>query len=260
MKRKNWIWLCLIAVILLGAFLFPKLLIWIEQLRAEEQVLTYGTGTLLNFEELGLAEKQQLLASGDLAVLGDIGEEPDADQSILPAFFKELDKLYEYGAIDVVFYNVLTELFFDSKAEDCIAYDSLEMHSFRYYAVTSAFGDAYAYVDAETGKILSLCCRYYAEEILFSGTNDTKGDSTYEAQIRSWAEYYGMTVESLRNYDFSESADYAAGEVAPIVSCTLRDGAGIIFRFGLTFHVYENGLFWQSLNDAEGFAQMAEAE
>ena len=184
---KRWIWLLVVLAILLCSFLFPRIMLRITEKDMESRVLTYGTGTLLNFDVLTLGEKQSLLSSSMTQTITD-SDISDEEYALLQETLSvELKKLVEFEAISHSFSDYLLTELSGAKVMSFRIYDSNGKSSFLYYNLFTDY--AHVLLDKETGKILS-----------FGTYRDPKPEGyQWDHFLRSIAEYYGMSVNNLES-------------------------------------------------------------
>ena len=232
--EKRWIWILTVLGILLSAFLFPRVMLWITQRNAEKEVLTYGTGTLLNFDVLTLGEKQMLLSSPSVSVISsrtDIDSAAKARNKLI----EELQKLKEFGAISSSAYDLFSSAFSTSKVQFCKAYDRNGQMSFHYYELNKSEEEVTALLDIETGKLLSLGgfpdydIHFYEAE-----RTDVKDPYGWETTLRSWAEYYGMTVQNISIFSFAVTKS----DQVILASCRFRGEVNAEFGYAICLNKY----------------------
>ena len=222
--RNKWLWLAVVLAVVIAAFLFPRVMLWMEQKNAQDYVLSHGMGTLLNFDELKLSEKQSLLAKGSLTYV----EEQDANTGeILEDFYSELETLHSCGALSEGIYALSLEAFASDRVTLSVrrALDSAGA-SFHLCEITGEM--ASAYYDTETGKVLGLA--FYNGIDVFSAFYDAESKAVapaenLQAQLRSWAEYYGMRAGVLVVNDL-QGASFSA-----FAQCTMHDSTDGSFTF-----------------------------
>ncbi len=244
--RSKWIWLAVVLAIVIAAFLFPRIMLWIEQENAQDYVLSHGMGTLLNFDELKLSEKQRVLASGTLTF---VEEQGAIEKELLEAFYLEIETLHACGALSNGFYAACVDVFATEtvRADVQHALDSTGA-SFRVYTLRA--GPVSAYYDAETGKILNLV--FYSawlESLLPYEDAEKKGGSLsagLQAQLRSWAEYYGVRADDLSDKEWNNDV------FSLFAQCTMYDSTGGSFSFGAGITGEDGSIFFGAVpNETE---------
>ncbi len=216
---KRWIWLLIVLAVLLLAFMFPRIMLLIMEKDIEKQVLTYGTGTLLNFDAMTIGEKQALLSDPDVTVLRE-GLSSQAAEDIRLAMDRELQVLVQCGAIPAVAYDSIAVALQEGELTSSKAYDPYGKNVFYFYTLEER--GSYIRLDHETGKILSM------------GTALADGsaisDASCEVHLRSWAEYFDMSVSDLIVTSFDGAQD-APGAYA---SCKLSGSANSSCYFSVS--------------------------
>lgn len=243
--RSKWIWLAVVLAIVIAAFLFPRIILWIEQKNAQDEVLTHGMGTLLNFDALKLSEKQRVLTSGTLTF---VEEQGTMEKELLEDFYLEIETLHACGALSNGFYAACVDVFATEAVTSKVwhALDSTGA-SFRVYTLRA--GPVSAYYDAETGKILNLAF-YDGSESLLPYEDAEKMDGSLsaglQAQLRSWAEYYGVRAD-----DFSDT-EWNNDIFSMFTQCTMYDSTGGSFSFGTGVSGEDGSIFFGSVpNETE---------
>jgi len=224
---KRWVWSLIIIGVLLLAFLFPRIMLLIMEKDIEAQVLTYGTGTLLNFDAMTVGEKQSLLSDPDVTI---IREELSAQESniICTLMEEELQLLTQCGAIPHSVYDSLWAELRNEEILSCKAYDPNGKNLFYFYSLETQ--DSFIRLDHDAEKILSL------------GTYISRGDladTSCEAQLRSWAEYFGMSVSHLILSSPEESAD----SQDHTASCQLTGSANSSCYYSVSLDSHTN--YWK---------------
>lgn len=222
--RNKWLWFAVVLAIVIAAFLFPRVMLWIEQKNAQDYVLRHGMGTLLNFNELKLSEKQSLLASEKLTLVEEQNVDTDA---LLKGFYSELELLHTCGALNEELYSLSCELF----SRDMVTV-------YTYHAFDTTGGSfrlcelrgrtANACYDMETGKILRLALHSGTEAFLIFSEAEEKSvtpTQSLQAQLRSWAEYYGMRAGDITPTDLQD------GTIILFAQCAMHDGTDGSFTF-----------------------------
>ena len=224
---KRWIWILIILGVLLLAFLFPRIMLLVMEKDIESRVLTYGTGTLLNFDAMTIGEKQSLLSDPDVSI---IREELSAQESniIRTLAERELQFLTRCGAIPQSVFDSLWAEFRNEEILSCKAYDPNGKNLFYFYSMETH--GAFLRLDHDTEKILALGTYISQEDI---------GDTSGEAQLRSWAEYFGMSVSHL-NLSSQEGSDDHQNRTA---SCQLTGSANSSCYYSVSLNPHTN--YWK---------------
>lgn len=195
---KRWIWLLIVLSVLLLAFLFPRIMLLIMEKDMEDHVLTYGTGTLLNFDAMTMGAKQSLLSDPDVTIIREVLSPPDAEEK-KTTISLELQHLADCGAISITAYDALSNSLQDGEVWSCKAYDPNGKNVFYFYSLEG--NRSYIKLDHESEKILSIGA-YIVGDPDFT-------EESCEIRLRSWAEYYGMSVSDLVAYSHEASTDTA---------------------------------------------------
>ncbi len=221
---KRWIWLLIVITILLLALLFPRIMLLIMEKDMEDQVLTYGTGTLLNFDALTLGEKQTLLSDPDVTIIQE-AVSPDKGETVKDSINKELQLLANCGGI--VAYEELWASVQEEDVRSCKAYDPNGKNLFYFYSVKS--DSFYIRLDHESGKILSLGA--YTENAI--------GPGEFQAgtRLRSWAEYFGMSITDLAVYSQDSATPDTYGD------CKLTGSGNSSCYFSVSLDPYSG--YWE---------------
>lgn len=215
--RNKWLWLIIVLAIVIAAFLFPRVMLWIEQSNAQDYVLSHGMGTLLNLNELKLSEKQNLLAHGTATF---VQEDADADE-YLEKFYLELEALYQCGALSEAQYSAFAWEMVEANVQRALDATGA---SFRLCMFSGR--ETSAYYDIETGKIL--CLAFYngmRSDMAFEDHKDISAVNSLQAQLRSWAEYYGMRADAF------VVTDMQGNSFSLTTQCTMTDSTGESFSF-----------------------------
>ena len=207
---KRWIWLLIVLTVLLLAFLFPRVMLLIMEKDIEKQVITYGTGTLLNFDAMTLGEKQSLLSDPDMTVIQEGIPREDVEE-LRSTLRHEIQLLGECGAIPVCVYDTLWASLSTGDLKACKAYDPNGKNLFYFYALEA--NGSFIRMDHETSKILSIGA--------FAADAMDSDDGSCEVHLRSWAEYFGMSVNDL----VVTSPDDVSGSSGAHASCKLSGSA-----------------------------------
>ncbi len=243
--RSKWIWLAVVLAIVIAAFLFPRIMLWIEQKNAQDDVLTHGTGTLLNFDTLKLSEKQRVLASGTLTF---VEEQGTMEKELLEDFYLEIETLHDCGALSNGFYAACVDVF-AIEAVTSKVWHALDSTGASFLVYTLRAGPVSAYYDAETGKILNLVFYNGWESLLPYEDAEKMGGSLsagLQAQLRSWAEYYGVRAD-----DFSDT-EWNNDIFSMFTQCTMYDSTGGSFFFGAGVSGEDGSIFFGSVpNETE---------
>ncbi len=206
---KRWIWLLIVIAVLLLAFLFPRIMLLIMEKDIESRVVTYGTGTLLNFDAMTIGEKQSLLSDPDVTIIQEELSNQESED-IISLVDRELQFLTQCGAIPTTVYDSLWSALKDEEVLSCKAYDPNGKNLFYFYTLED--NGSFIRLDHEGEKILSL------------GTYTHQGDfsdTSREIQLRSWAEYFGMSVSNLVVSSHEGSGDLTGNSA----SCKLSGSA-----------------------------------
>ena len=269
MKKAKWLWLLPTVLALVSAFLLPQLLLHFEKSKAAEKMETYAaSNSVLNDGELSIVQKLSLLADGNYSTLVmEKSEGLQTEQEICDAFFAELNKLCECGAIDTDYYQgVLTEFSDGLTMTAFLVVDRIGNIAFQYYEIYAYDGVAFARYDPEAGKILHLADQEYADILvsnlleLESIRNMSGADSILEAIIRAWAEYFGLRAEKITVCDNAFDKAWIEGELNVYLSwCYLYDENGNRFAFALNYQG-DNGILQFSAIPASAADSLAAAE
>ncbi len=225
---KRWIWLVILLSVLILAFLFPRIMLWIIEKDIEKEVLTYGTGTLLNFDALTLSEKQAILASPyTTAFQDDIS--PEEVDSVRETLGQEMELLSNYGGISPATCNYLLEVLGSEIIRSMRAYDPNGDNIVYFYAIEN--DQAFVHLDRESGKILSLGAGLDIEKE-FTAT-------ACETELRSWAEYFGMSVSDLTVHT----------EHDVLAICKLTGSAEVEFYYAILRNPYSNFWLFRSVSE-----------
>ncbi len=230
---KRWSWLLILIFVLILSFLLPRFALWIAEKDMEKKVLTYGTGTLLNFDALTLSEKQKLLANSNITMIEEeiSANEIDAVREILES---EIQLLYNYGGISAEGCSYISDALGSEDIQSKKAYDLNGKNLVYFYSIEN--DAASVHLDKESGKILSLGVNRNAENI-FDATS-------YDTQLRSWAEYFGMSVSDLTVFSENDS------DHIPAV-CKLTGSAAVEFYYAIILDPYLNFCSFRSLDPSD---------
>lgn len=239
MRKRHWIGLALILLILLGAFCFPWLLLRMEQRRAEEQVLTVTEEAQLNVTQLSLTEKQMMLAKDEILVLEETEPNSQACSRLINSALKELEILWRSGAIDEHSYMAAEWNQQTLQVRQCVAFCRENATVFRFYSLCDPDGLISLCLDVDTEKILrvSILEAWVQGEEMLSGVN--KGEASYEVEMQAWAQYYGLRLEGVRQWH--EDVEILRQEAV------LSDDDGQRFVFCKLYNYENGGLGWQSV-------------
>ena len=219
---RRWIFGSVIAFVLVLSFVFPRIMLLIEQANGEEKVLTYGTGTMLKMDGMSLVQKQSHLATPGRNISA--ASVPASDQLRLNnVYLKELETLRDLGAITISTYEDLMNIALHGMVLLCTTFDTHRAESFRYYRIET--GDGYVLIDEDSKKILSL--GFYTPFDTYILMEADESASDMEEMLRSWAEYYSLSLEEI-------SFMNTWREDRPIAQCTFRDLKDR-FIFGFSF-------------------------
>lgn len=268
MKKAKWLWILPTVLALVSAFLLPRLLLYFEKNEAEEMVETYdASNSVLNYGELSIVQKLSLLADGNYSTLV-VEKEVRflTDMEVNDAFFDELNKLYECGAIDADCFNAMVARFSDGLTiTPYLVVDRIGNIAFQYYEIFSYDGWAFAMFDPVEGKILHLVSQEDADMLLSSlleqeSLRDTSGgDSLLEAMVRAWAEYFGLVAEKVTVCDAVQ--EKGSEDLNVYLSwCYLYDDGGNRFAFALYYRTDFGILQFGGISTAEADTLAAAAE
>ena len=225
---KRWIWLLIVLAVLLLAFLFPRIMLLIMEKDIEKQVITYGTGTLLNFDAMTLGEKQSLLSDPDMTVIQEGVPARDTEE-LRSTLYRELQLLGECGAIPSSVYDSMWASLQEEEIKSCKAYDPNGKNLFYFYTLES--NGSFIRLDHETGKILSMGA--------YTTGAPQLSDSSCEVHLRSWAEYFGMTVSDL----VVTSLDGSPDPLGTYASCKLSGSANSSCYYSVSLDPTSN--YWE---------------
>ncbi|MGN1307446.1 MAG: hypothetical protein ACI4V3_07235 [Faecousia sp.] len=270
MKKAKWLWLVPTALALVFAFCLPRILLHFEKKEAAAKVETYdASNSVLNYEDLSIAQKLSLLADGNYSTL--VVEKQVSfltDMEVNNTFFAELDKLYECGAIDPDYYNTMVMHYADGVIiTPYLVVDRIGNIAFQYYEIDSYDGWAFAKYDPEEGKILQLVNQEYADILvsnlleLESISNMSGADSMLEAIIHAWADYFGLVAEKITVCDNALDKAWIEGELNVYLSwCYLYDENGNRFAFALYYQTDYGILQFGGIPASEAKSLTAAAE
>lgn len=222
---KRWIGLLIILSILTFAFFFPRIMLWIMEKDMEDKVLTYGTGTLLNFDALTLGEKQALLSNPEVTIIEESIPSSIAG-NVESMVHVELELLSNCGAITSSTYDFLRIILQDLEIMSCKAYDHNGKNLFYFYSLENE--NAHLRIDQESKKILSLSA--------ISNQSIEASSESCEVQLRSWAEYFGMSVSDLMIN--SENPSFEPERL--FASCKLTGSADSHFYYSVSLDFQSN--------------------
>ena len=229
---KKWIWLIILLSVLVLAFLFPRVMLWLMEKEMEDSVLTYGTGTLLNFDSLTLGEKQHLMGDPNNKTILEKSLEDSEAESIQTVLLTQLELLEEYGALSPGFTEHIREESDDATIGSASIYGSSGEASFRFHKVSA--DSFHADIDFETGRLLSL-----------GAYLDPRPDQcSWELFLRALAEYYDVVVTDLQ---LSPKDPPEKGE--QIAGCKFTGNASVEFSYRIVLH--EDG-YWEMGPSPEG--------
>ncbi len=243
MRKRYWIGLALILLILLGAFCFPWLLLRMEQRRAEAQVLTVTEDAQLNVTQLSLTEKQMLLATDEILVLEETEPNSQACSRLIYSALKELEILWRSGAIDEHSYTTAEWNQQTLQVRQCVAFCRENATVFRFYSLYDPDGLISLCLDVDTEKILrvSVLEAWTQGEEMLRGTS--KGEDSYEAEMLAWAQYYGLQLKGVRQ----RQEDVVIFRQEAV----MMDDDGQRFVFCKLFNHENGGLDWQSVPETD---------
>lgn len=242
MKKAKWLWLVPTALVLIAAFLLPRLLLHFEKKQAEDKVEAYNDfNSVLNYDALSIVQKLSLLADGNYsALIMERSESLLTDEEVVDAFCRELEKLYSCGAINDAFYHAMIEQFSDGMdITPFLVVDRIGNIAFQYYEIYSYEGMAYACYDPTEGKILHFASQGYAELLTKTilGIADENG-SGLATITQGWADYFGLAAEQIAVYDNIEERVWLGKELNIYLSwCYLYDENGNRFAFALNYNI-----------------------
>lgn len=268
MKKTKWLWLLPTVLALVSAFLLPRLLLYFEKNEAEERVETYdASNSVLNYGELSIVQKLSLLADGNYSTL--VVEKSDGlltEQEVSEAVLAELEKLYQCGALNDAFFQIMVDRFSEGvNITPFLVVDRIGNIAFQYYEIYSYDGWASAKFDPVEGKILYLVDQENAD-LLFTKFLDTEefremngADPLLEAMVRAWAEYFGLVAEKVTVCD--AMMNKASEELNVYLSwCYLYDEGGNRFAFALYYQTDFGLLQFGGISTAEADTLAAAAE
>ena len=270
MKKAKWFWIVPTALALVFAFCLPRLLLHFEKKEAEAKVETYdAANSVLNYEDLSIAQKLSLLADGNYSTL--VVEKSEgllSEQEVSDALFAELERLYMCGALNDAFYYTMVDHFSEGlNITPFLVVDRIGNIAFQYYEIYSNDGWAFAQFDPLEGKLLHLVDQEDAE-LLYLQILDIEAfremngaDPLLESMVRAWAEYFGLVAEKVTVCDGVQ--DKASEEVNIYLSwCYLYDESGNRFPFALYYQTDFGVLQFGGISttEAENLAAAAEID
>ncbi len=243
MKKAKWLWFLPTVLALVFAFCLPRLLLHFEKKEAEAKVETYdAANSVLNYEDLSIAQKLSLLADGNYSTL--VVEKSEgllSEQEVSDALFAELERLYICGALNDAFYYTMVDHFSEGlNITPFLVVDRIGNIAFQYYEIYSNDGLAFARFDPLEGKLLHLVDQE-DPELLYLQILDIEAfremnsaDPSLELMVRAWAEYFGLLAEKVTVCE--DVQNKASDEVNVYLSwCYLYDESGNRFPFALYY-------------------------
>lgn len=243
MKKAKWLWFLPTVLALVFAFCLPRLLLHFEKKEAEAKVETYdAANSMLNYEDLSIAQKLSLLADGNYSTL--VVEKSEgllSEREVSDALFAELERLYICGALNDACYYTMVDHFSEGlNITPFLVVDRIGNIAFQYYEIYSNDGLAFARFDPLEGKLLHLVDQE-DPELLYLQILDIEAfremnsaDPSLELMVRAWAEYFGLLAEKVTVCE--DVQNKASDEVNVYLSwCYLYDESGNRFPFALYY-------------------------
>ena len=244
MNRK-YVWLSVCVTVLLLSFLIP----WIVLLIMENNALGKDeylkvSGELLDYGELSLARKQQLLEGGELIVSLDSTSDAREQQDCIEGFREQIGILVDGGALPEFMLELAQEPY---TVRAYLALHAQSNEAFRYYELSNG-SNIRCYYDGEQKKILAIQLRYLTDlyiEYLY-GLPTQNVEAALSQQLRAWANYYDHAADEI----CVDSIEVISADQTQLVRSSFSQGE-ISYGFGLFLDLEKEALIWGITSPSE---------
>ena len=237
MHKKTILLFALAALLILGAFAAPGLLLDASVKQAAEDVkLLDASDYAINPLENTVEKLNCAFDPSVTTVQMGLDSEPPAVGQLLT---EELRKLYQLGAVSREIYDSITSLIEEGVTVErvCVIQPERQL-VFEEYVLRCWAAEIEAALDVSSGKLLHLSYVAGREGILW---NELKDESLEEKRLQGWADYYGLTLQEVVRspHGFEELRSYAnpfaryEGDL--LYQGRMRDDSGRELLFGLFY-------------------------